>query len=285
MGETVTVKILEGPSISMSKTSFEFNYGYTLDELKEEIEKYITANGTILFSGLGTDPGTYNCRALAVKNNASVYKDFTVTILDTLSFKFTEENLEFLYGTTFGEIKTAINNCIETNGTITYPDIDSSTVYSCNTYFVKVTSTYKGVSETKEFHFAIKPDSSKIKLASFSDYPVSMSCTSSTLSYSLAFTNNSGRQIKKMNVYVFIRVGDNVKAVSKYTYDATTASYTYKHGETTSVRYSQSYSENFFTFSYSNKPDEYYYGYDYNFWRSYTSTYTVSVFFADVEFY
>ncbi len=281
----VTVNIIEGASINLSKTSFEFNNGTTLDEMKEEITKCITTNGTISFTGLETQPGTYNCKVFAVKNNSSVYKDFTVTVLDTLIFKLTQEKLDFLYGTTWGDIKSAVNNCIVTNGSYSYTDeISSSTVLSCGEYYMNITATYKGQTETKKLYINVNPDSSKIKLAPFSTYPCNMSVTSSSMSYSLAFTNNSGKQIKSMDIYVYMYVNGVVRTFSYFVYDET-KTWTYKNGETTSVRYTQTYSSNFASFNFSDDAGEHYTGYDYNFWKSYTSTYTVHVYFRNVEYY
>ena len=276
--ESITLIIVEAAEIEMSKTSFEFDYGTTEEEFKEEISKYITTNGTITYIGLSnvTSVGSYSCRVFVTKNNTSAYKDITVSIADKGVVKLTKSDFEFKYGTTYKEIKEEISKFIVTNCEISFPEESDSRVFYCSTWYVNINATYKGETTTHKIYFDIVPDESKIKSTRLYD----VSATSSKMTYSLEIANNSGKTITSIKVLVYMYVNGTVRSFGIYELTGKSIG----NGTTYTIGCNMPYNSSFSTFSIEDIATIHYSGYDASFCSNYSDTYKYVVYIQDVVY-
>lgn len=276
--ESITLIIVEAAEIEMSKTSFEFDYGTTEEEFKEEISKYITTNGTITYIGLSnvTSVGSYSCRVFVTKNNTSAYKDITVSIADKGVVKLTKSDFEFKYGTTYKEIKEEISKFIVTNCVISFPEESDSRVFYCSTWYVNINATYKGETTTHKIYFDIVPDESKIKSTRLYD----VTATSSKMTYSLEIANNSGKTITSIKVLVYMYVNGTVRSFGIYELTGKSIG----NGTTYTIGCNMPYNSSFSTFSIEDIATIHYSGYDASFCSNYSDTYKYVVYIQDVVY-
>lgn len=270
ISQSIYITILteeEKLKFSMTKESFEFDYGTTVDEMKTEIAKYITTNGEVNYLKLSDEfaVGSHTARIFVTKNSSSAYKDITIIISDKGVLKLSKEDFEFSYGITYKEIKDEISKYIITNCEISFPDIDDNNVLACQSYYMNLTGKYKGESITYKMYFDIVPDDSNVKVTGLAD----ITTLSTQQTYTISITNNSGKAIDSMIVSVYLYVDGIVRSCSALSFDPTDD---LANGETRIFNVRITYKSEFAPFS-IDEVGTHNAGYDYNFCKSYTGKY------------
>ncbi len=160
VNQTVTVKIVEDDVIlDISKDVFEFEYETTANQIKNEILKYTSSNGTISFSDFSIGKaGSQTVVVYATKGNKSAFTTVTINIKEevVINFEIAKTSYEFPYGKSSEFIKETISSQITTNGTIAFRNIPSS----AGTYNVIVDSILGNKLVSKNVSVTIKNSSS-----------------------------------------------------------------------------------------------------------------------------
>lgn len=269
---SVTIKPEVILNLDISKTSFEFVYGTTLNEQINVIKKFVVTEGGLSFANLSTAAGTYQVVVYAIKEHKTIAKNITVTVKNSgdAALDLLADSFEFTYGVTESEMIQEISNYAITNGTLSLGSVPTS----CGTHQVNLIATYNGKTSAKEVNITIVPNDKRINLQSFSEYPAKLSVDGSTCGLNITLKNDSGKDIEKFDLNVCIVVNGNLVAFMPFSNLTLPISQkTLNQGETSTFRLGVKYNSQFESISYSEfqSLSGYYSGYDYNTLKTCTS--------------
>ena len=150
---TVEIKVnnTQDLYLNITKDSFEFEYEATASEIKTEIEKYVSTNGTLSYSYFETGKaGEQTVVVYSTKGSKSSFKTVTINIKEEviINLNVSKTYFEFVYGTTASEIQNKIKEFVTTDGTLTFRNISANPGYY--TVSVDAIKGSKMVSKTVE---------------------------------------------------------------------------------------------------------------------------------------
>lgn len=142
-------------TLTLSKESFEFEFEATETEIKNEILKYVTSNGTISFSAISTGEAgdqtvvvyaTIGSKTKTIMVNVTIKEEVIVTL------EVSKTSFEFAYGTTTNAMQNTIKEFVTANGMIAIRDLTNE----AGTHTVKVDSIIGNKMKTKEITVVVK---------------------------------------------------------------------------------------------------------------------------------
>ena len=238
---SVTINIKEKETdlvLNITKTSFEFDATATISDIKTEIEKYVTTNGTLSYSTI--EAGTIGTQTIFVTSSLGLKsKSLSITINikgpeSNLVFDISKSSFEFDTTATVSDIKTEIEKYVTTNGTLSYSAIEAG---KTGTQTIFVTSSLGLKSKSLSITINIKgPESNLVFDISKSSFEFDTTATVSdikteiekyvttngTLSYSAIEAGKTGTQtifvtsslgLKSKSSSVTINIKDNTELV------------------------------------------------------------------------
>ncbi len=142
-------------TLSLSKENFEFEFEATETEIKNEILKYVTSNGTISFSAISTgEAGDQTVVVYATIGSKTKTIMVKVTIKEEVivTLDVSKTSFEFAYGTTTNAMQNTIKEFVTANGIVAIRDLTSE----AGTHTVKVDSIIGNKMKTKEITVVVK---------------------------------------------------------------------------------------------------------------------------------
>ena len=142
-------------TLSLSKENFEFEFEATETEIKNEILKYVTSNGTISFSAISTgEAGDQTVVVYATIGSKTKTIMVKVTIKEEVivTLDVSKTSFEFAYGTTTNAMQNTIKEFVTANGMVAIRDLTSE----AGTHTVKVDSIIGNKMKTKEITVVVK---------------------------------------------------------------------------------------------------------------------------------
>ncbi len=142
-------------TLSLSKESFEFEFEATETEIKNEILKYVTSNGTISFSAISTGEAgdqtvvvyaTIGSKTKTIMVNVTIKEEVIVTL------EVSKTSFEFAYGTTTNAMQNTIKEFVTANGMVAIRDLTNEV----GTHTVKVDSIIGNKMKTMEITVIVK---------------------------------------------------------------------------------------------------------------------------------